>query len=160
MIQSLTTFKEDHPRVWYLPSGFAKEIKQGVNAETIPNDYEGRWMRKTNSLEHCNVLSELFRSMRNIINFMHTSLHPRNWEAYVYPAGLPRNVTSTNSDAWCLSWLSHDGGFPRFIFENNVITSMARMRVALQLVQWEHNEVGGLIDRNVEKLWNRINHPA
>ncbi|MED6126760.1 hypothetical protein PIB30_081634, partial [Stylosanthes scabra] len=51
-VQSISSTKNGGPRVWFLPSDFAKEIRYRVGVEHIRKDYEKRWMIQTDCLEH------------------------------------------------------------------------------------------------------------
>ncbi|MED6160857.1 hypothetical protein PIB30_055229 [Stylosanthes scabra] len=102
----------DVPDAWYLMLLDVK--KSRVYCLDVSGDDEDRERRAADWEKICLVLSQLFSSRRNIVHFMHTSLNPTNWGEIIYPEALPRNVN----------------------------TYEARMRAALYLVNWEHNEVG------------------
>ncbi|MED6209016.1 hypothetical protein PIB30_050545 [Stylosanthes scabra] len=126
---------------WYL---MLLDVKYShIYCLDVCGDDEDRERRAADMEKIFNALSQLFSSKRNIINFYHTSLHPGNWGYVIYPEGLPRNVSSANSAAWMLSWLSKKGGehlpsmYTCCLIPGELGTQRSRrLRAALYLVNW------------------------
>ncbi|MED6167824.1 hypothetical protein PIB30_006474 [Stylosanthes scabra] len=137
MIQSIASTKHGKPRVWFLPSNFGKEIMYGVVVDKIRNDYESRWKKETDSQEH------IFVPILDVPDVWYLML------LYV-----------KESKVYCLDVCGGDEDRERKVadMDKKVSTSLARMRATLFLVQCEHNEMGGYVDRNAEDLWNKISH--
>ncbi|MED6162012.1 hypothetical protein PIB30_066347 [Stylosanthes scabra] len=131
---------------WYL---VIVDIKDHVvYALDVCRSPESMKRRKETIDTLCHAMGSIFLLDRNIMNFGRIIPDPQNFGLPVYPQGVAGDMNIDQTGLWMLYWLQHKAVFFARMFHPMGNPDHVRMRIAVNIVKIESNELRHLIEEN------------
>ncbi|KAJ1413783.1 hypothetical protein SESBI_19275 [Sesbania bispinosa] len=141
---------------WSLPPKFAHDICEGATVGDLVSDYVFEWMHSFKDLKHGDFISKIVATNYYPPSFGDVYMNLFDWEIMEAP-GMLNTGQSKNSTVWVMDWMNMEHCFQPNL-HGKLNENAVRMRLALELITGDHNEIKTKLQEKVDIFCRAIGY--